>query len=230
MSTLISDHNICKITMKCSIILYYLPKNYIYFSLSSQEHYQAYVSVIPNVYMKKMGYRIRKLPILIYSILDELWLSYRSVLPKECLCLPYSLGFPGGSDGKESTLNAETHVQLLGQDDPLEKGMATSCKELTHWKGPWCWEGLGAGGEGDDRGWDGWMASLTRRAWVWVNSGSWWWTGRSGVLRFMESQKVRHYWATELNWTEPSLIFLPGEFHGQKSLASYPKSWTGLSN
>ena len=53
---------------------------------------------------------------------------------------------------------------------------------------------------GDDRGWDGWMASLTRWTWVWVNSGSWWWTGRPGVLRFMESQRVRHDWATELNW------------------------------
>ena len=50
----------------------------------------------------------------------------------------------------------------------------TSCEELTHWKRPWCWEGLGAGGEGDDRGWDGWMASLTWWTWVWVNSGSWW--------------------------------------------------------
>ena len=50
--------------------------------------------------------------------------------------------------------------------------LATSCKELTHWKGPWCWEGLGAGGEGDNRGWDGWMASLTRCTRVWVNSGS----------------------------------------------------------
>ena len=66
----------------------------------------------------------------------------------------------------------------------------------------WCWEGLGAGGEGDDRGWDGWMASLTRWTWVWVNSGSWWWTGRPGVLLFMGSQRVRHNWATELNWTE----------------------------
>ena len=52
---------------------------------------------------------------------------------------------------------------------------------------PWCWEGLGAGGEGDDRGWDSWTASLTRWTWVWVNSGSWWWTGRPGVLRFMGS-------------------------------------------
>ena len=65
----------------------------------------------------------------------------------------------------------------------------------------WCWEGLGAGGEGDDRGWDGWMASLTWWTWVWVNSGSWWWTGRPGVLRFTGSQRVRHDWATEPNWT-----------------------------
>ena len=72
---------------------------------------------------------------------------------------------------------------------------------LTHWKRPWCWEGLGAGGEGDDRGWDGWMASLTWWTWVWVNSGSWWWTGRPGVLRFMGLQRVGHDWVTELNWT-----------------------------
>ena len=51
------------------------------------------------------------------------------------------------------------------------------CEELTHWKRPWCWERLKAGGEGDDRGWDSWMASLTQWTWVWVSSGSWWWTG-----------------------------------------------------
>ena len=80
--------------------------------------------------------------------------------------------------------------------------LATSCQELTNWKRFWCWEGLGAGGEGDDRGWDGWMASLTQWTWVWVNSVSWWWTGRPGVLQFMGLQRVRHDWATELNWTE----------------------------
>ena len=78
--------------------------------------------------------------------------------------------------------------------------LATSYEELTHWKRPRCWEGLGAGGEGDDRGWDGWTASLTRWTWVWVNSRSWWWTGRPGVLRFMGSQRVGHDWVTELNW------------------------------
>ena len=78
--------------------------------------------------------------------------------------------------------------------------LATSCEELTHWKRLWCREGLGAGGEGDDRGWDGWRASPTRRTRVWVSSGSWWWTGRPGLLRFMGSQRVGHDWATELNW------------------------------
>ena len=80
--------------------------------------------------------------------------------------------------------------------------LATSCEELTHWISLWCWEGLGAGGEGDDRGWDGWMASLTRWTWVSVNSGSWWWTGRPGMLRFMGLQRVGHDWVTELNWTK----------------------------
>ena len=69
------------------------------------------------------------------------------------------------------------------------------------WKSPWCWERLRAGGERDDRGWDGWMASLTWWTWVWVNSGSWWWTGRPGALRFMGSQGVGHDWVTELNWS-----------------------------
>ena len=66
---------------------------------------------------------------------------------------------------------------------------------------PWCWERLKTGGEGDDRGWDGCMTSLTQWTWVWVDSRSWWWTERPGVLWFMGSQRVRHGWATELNWT-----------------------------
>ena len=82
--------------------------------------------------------------------------------------------------------------------------LPTSWEELTHWKRPWCWERLGAGGEGNNRGWDGWMASLTRWTWVWVNSGGWWWTGRPGVLWLMGPQRVGHDWATELNWTECS--------------------------
>ena len=83
--------------------------------------------------------------------------------------------------------------------------LATWCEELTHWERPSCWERLRAGGEGDDRRWDGWMASQTQWTWVWVDSRSWWWTGSPGVLRFMGLQRVRHDWATELNWTETRL-------------------------
>ena len=85
--------------------------------------------------------------------------------------------------------------------------LATSCEELTNWKRLWCWEDLGAGGEGDDRGCDGWMALLTQWTWVWVNSRSWWWTGRPGMLRFMGLQRVGHNWATELNWSHGILFY-----------------------
>ena len=78
--------------------------------------------------------------------------------------------------------------------------LTTWCEELTHWQRPWCWERLNERGKGDDWGWNGWMASWTRWTWVWVNSGSWWWTGRPGVLQSMGSQRVWHAW--ELNWTE----------------------------
>ena len=92
--------------------------------------------------------------------------------------------------------------------------LATWCEELTHWKRPWCWERLRARGEGDDREWDDWMASLTRWTWVWVDSRSWWWTGRPGVLWFMGLD--REAWRaavhgvtksrTQLNdWTELNL-------------------------
>ena len=79
-------------------------------------------------------------------------------------------------------------------------------KKLTHWKRPWFWERLKVGREGDNRGWDGWMASLTQWTWVWVNSGSWWWAGRPLMLHSMGSQRVRHDWATELNWSELNLL------------------------
>ena len=78
--------------------------------------------------------------------------------------------------------------------------LATSCEELSRWKRPWCGEKLWAGGEGDDGGWDGWMASPTRWTRVWVNSGRLWWTGKPGMLWFRGSQRVGHDWATELNW------------------------------
>ena len=83
--------------------------------------------------------------------------------------------------------------------------LATWCEKLTRLKRPWCWERLKAGGEVDDRGWDGWMTSLTRWTWVWVNPGSWWWTGRPGVLQSVGSQKAGHNWVTEPNWTNGNI-------------------------
>ena len=77
--------------------------------------------------------------------------------------------------------------------------LATLCEELTHWKGPWCWERLKAGGEGDNRGWDGWKASPTYWTWVWASSRSWWWTEKPGVLQPTGLQRVGHDWVTELN-------------------------------
>ena len=80
-------------------------------------------------------------------------------------------------------------------------------------KRPWCWERLKAGGEGDDREWDGWMASLTQWTWVWVNSESWWWTGRPGMLQSMGSQKLGHDWATELtDWWMWDILILKTSF------------------
>ena len=84
--------------------------------------------------------------------------------------------------------------------------LANWCEEPAHWKRPWSWERLKAGGEGDDRGWDGWMASPTQWTWVWVSSGSWWRTGKPDVLQSIGSQRVRHNWEIELNWTDPSEI------------------------
>ena len=75
--------------------------------------------------------------------------------------------------------------------------LATWCEEMTHWKSPWCWERLKAEGEGDDRGWDGWMASPTQWTWVWVSYGK---IGKPGLLQSMGSQRVGHDWATKLNY------------------------------
>ena len=91
--------------------------------------------------------------------------------------------------------------------------LATWCEELTHWKRPWCWERLKAGEEGDNRGWDGRMASLTQWSWVWVNSRSCWWTRRPGVPQSMGSQRVGHNWATELNCKHQETILYLWHFN-----------------
>ena len=92
--------------------------------------------------------------------------------------------------------------------------LATWWIELTHWKRPWCWERLKAGGEGADRGCDGWMASPTWWTWVWAGSRSWWWTGKPGVLQSMGSQEVRHDWVTELtDWVQSPVWELDPTWH-----------------
>ena len=93
-------------------------------------------------------------------------------------------------EGLMLKLKFQSFVHLMRRTDSLEK--------------PWCWERLEVGGKGDERGWDGWMASPTQWTWVWVNSV----TGRPGVLQSMGSQRVRHNWATELNWTSAYSYFL----------------------
>ena len=82
----------------------------------------------------------------------------------------------------------------------LLKEIQKKCKELPHWKISWYWEGLKAGGEVDDKGCNGWRASLTQWTWVCAGSGSWRWTGKPGMLQSMELQTVGHDWVTELNW------------------------------
>ena len=90
---------------------------------------------------------------------------------------------------------------LIGKDPDAGKDWRREEKRMTHLKRSWCWERLRAG-EGDDGGWDGWMASPTQWTWVWVDSRSWWWTGRPGMLRFMGSQRVGHDRVTVLKFTE----------------------------
>ena len=92
--------------------------------------------------------------------------------------------------------------------------LATWWKELTHLKKPWCWEGLKVEGEGDNRGWDGWMASPTWWTWVWISAGSWWWTGRPGVLQSMGLQRVGHHSAYRAHTHTKVIKHKDGNKHG----------------
>ena len=92
---------------------------------------------------------------------------------------------PIGNQSWIFTERTDAEAEALGS-------LATWCKNSTHWKRPWLWEKLRVGGEGGNRGWDGWMASLPQWTWVWANLGRWWRTGKPGVLQSMGSQRVRH--------------------------------------
>ena len=105
-------------------------------------------------------------------------------------------------DAFELWSNREESWESLGlQGDQTSQSTGKSIL-----KRPWCWKRLKAGGEGDDRGWDGCMASLTQCTWIWVNSMSWWWTGRPGLLQSMGLQRVRYNWATELSWINSQMM------------------------
>ena len=117
------------------------------------------------------------------------------------LRVPWSAKRSNQSILKEISPEYSSEVLMLN----LKHTLATWCEELIHLKTPWCWERLKVGGEGDNRGWDGWMASLIRWTWVWACSRSWWCTGMPGVLQSMGPQRVRYNWATELSWTPSSI-------------------------
>ena len=138
--------------------------------------------------------------------LDSIFKSRDITLPTK-VCLVKATVFPVVIYGCESWTIKKANA------------LANWCKKLTNWKRPWCWERLKAWGEGDDRGWDGYMALPTWWAWVWASSGSWWWTGKPGVLQSMGWQRVRHDRATKLNCTallmtlfDPSLIIVTVTF------------------
>ena len=110
--------------------------------------------------------------------------------------------------------------------------LATWCDELTHLKRSWCWERLKVGGEEDNRRWDGWMESLTQCAWVWVNSGSWVWTGKPGMLQSMGSQRAGHNWVSErfvsslLHLTSAGAVSaISGNFEGKILRTNSPSSY-----
>ena len=115
----------------------------------------------------------------------------------EDTCESFGLqGYPTSPSWRKSILNIHWKDWCLRWNSNI---LTTWFEELTHLKKPWFWERLEAGGEGDDRGWDGWTASPTQWTRVWVSSRSWWWTGKPGALQSMGSQRVGHEWVTKLN-------------------------------
>jgi len=153
-------------------------------------------------------------------------------------------GAEGRGGGDENQCSAfislhTTHSTVLGS---MQGGMmwtrppflgSLHSYRAYHWKRPRCWERWKAG-EVDDRGWDGWMALPTQWTWVWVNSGSWWWTGKPGVLHSMGSQRVGRDWATELKeintWIRRKKWYMLWELPGGRNWAplegaGWPVTW-----
>ena len=144
-------------------------------------------------------------PVVIYGC--ESWTikkaEHRRIDPFELWCWKKLLRVPWTARRSNQSILKEISPEYSLEGRMLKlrfQYFGTWCEELTHLKRPWCWERLKADGDGNNRGWDGWMALPTQWTWVWVNSGSWWWTGKPDMLHFMGSQRVRYDWVTELNW------------------------------
>ena len=142
---------------------------------------------LPRYYLSLCPINSRNLSLKILSFASLTQRNFKSCFVPPCLLLLRKLP-PDRTDAKaETPVLWPPHAKswLIGKDPDAGRDWGQEEKGTT--------------------GWDGWMASPTLWTWVWVNSGSWWWTGRPGVLRFMGSQRVRHDWATELNWTDSAL-------------------------
>ena len=156
------------------------------------QHNQSYGSSSSHVWMWELNYNKSWVP--------KNWCFWTVVLEKTLQSpLDCKEIYPEDTSWRKSVLNIHWKDWCRSWNSNT---LATWYEELTHLRRPWCWERLRAGGERDNKGWDGWMASLTQWTRVEVSSGNWRWTGRPGVLQSMGLQKVRHDWATELNWTE----------------------------
>ena len=143
--------------------------------------------VFPVVMYGCESWTIRKLSTEELMLLKELW------------CCTRFLRIPWTARSKQSILKEiSPEYSLEGCWSWSSNTLTTWCEELAHWKRPWYWERSKAGGEGGDRGWDGWMASPTQWAWVLASSRSWWWTGKLGVLQSMGSE--------QLNWLRGTKI------------------------
>ena len=131
------------------------------------------------------------------------WCFWTLVLEK-ILDIPLESRRSNQSTLKE--VNPEYSLKGLMLKVKLQHTLATWCKEPTLWKRPWCWERLREGGEGDDRGWDDWMASLTQWTWVWAKSRRWWRTGKPVMLQPLRPQRIRHDWVTEQQWQQQNKL------------------------
>ena len=143
---------------------------------------------------------IKKVMVMLQSFHKESWASKNWCFELWCwrrlLRVPWTARRSNSQSSRKSILNIHWKDWCWSWSSNT---LVTRCKGLTHWKRHWCWERLMAGGEGEDRGWDGWMPSLTQRTWVWASSRSWWLAGMPNVLLSMGSQRVSHDWETELD-------------------------------